>query len=96
MIGEKLRDLRQQRHLTQQQLAKKLGVHQKSIKNWENGDSKPSIDNLINICDMFNVTADELLCRDTRSIVDISELKQSDRTKLIAIIQAFMNACIHT
>lgn len=95
MIGQKLIDLRQQRHWSQQQLAKKLGVHEKTIKNWENENTDPGIKNLVNICNIFNITADELLGRDTRYLVDAGSLEQDDRKKLNAIVQAFMDACIH-
>lgn len=95
MIGQKLIDLRQQRHWSQQQLAKKLGVHEKTIKNWENENADPGIKNLVNICNIFNITADELLGRDTRYLVDAGSLEQDDRKKLNAIVQAFMDACIH-
>ena len=95
MIGEKLSDFRRQRHMTQQQLAKRLGVPQKSIKNWENNNVDPSIENLVRICDIFNVTADELLGRDTRHMLDVSALEQEDLRKLISMVQAYSKSIDH-
>lgn len=62
-IGKRIKELRQDRGLTQKQLADILFVSQDTISLWELGKLLPSITNLIAICDFFKVSADDLLGR---------------------------------
>ncbi|TVU92552.1 helix-turn-helix domain-containing protein [Lactobacillus gasseri] len=61
MIGNKIHDLRIQKHLTQIELSKILHVSQQTITKWENGKAEPSSSALAKISDYFNVSADYLL-----------------------------------
>ncbi len=64
-IGRKIRELRTQRGLTPEQLAKNVGVSRIAVLKWENGSAQNiKIANILKICDIFGLTADELL-RDT-------------------------------
>jgi phage repressor protein C with HTH and peptisase S24 domain len=61
-IGEKIRELREARGLTQKQLSQKLGESRGTlVSNWEVGISRPDCDRIVQLCNIFNVTADELL-----------------------------------
>jgi SOS-response transcriptional repressor LexA/DNA-binding XRE family transcriptional regulator len=61
-IGEKIREIREARGLTQKQLAQKLGESRGTlVSNWEVGISRPDCDRIVQLCNIFNVTADELL-----------------------------------
>ena len=95
VLGKRIRDLRINQHWTQSQLARKLGVHPKSIKNWESDMSDPSIENLINICNIFHISADEILGRDTTNFINIGVLDDENKRKLMAVIQAYLEACNH-
>lgn len=53
--------LRKDQGLSQKDLAKILGVTNKAISKWENGDAYPSIKQLLSISSIFNVSLDELL-----------------------------------
>ncbi len=55
MTGEKLKELRTQAGMTQQELAEKLGVSQDRITKWETGRHKISNAYLIILRQMFNV-----------------------------------------
>jgi transcriptional regulator with XRE-family HTH domain len=63
MIGERIKSLREERKITQQELARYLGVSQKTISNYENGERSPDPDTLRKIADYFDVTVDYLLGR---------------------------------
>lgn len=63
-FGQKLRDLRKSRNLSQSQLAKKLGVGLMSVSFWERDTVEPSIFNAIAVADFFNISLDELCCRE--------------------------------
>lgn len=60
-FGEKIRELRKKHNLTQEELANKLKISDKSISKWEMGISKPTLENLEIIADIFDITLDELL-----------------------------------
>ena len=60
-MGEKIIALRVKNKISQTQLAKKLGVSRQSISKWESNDSYPSLDKIIELCDLFKITTDELL-----------------------------------
>ncbi len=60
---ERLLEQRTLHHLTQCQLASKLNITQPSYIRYENGSSEPSIDTLIRLADIFDVTVDYLIGR---------------------------------
>lgn len=62
-FGELLAELRQDRHMTQDQLAKILYVSAGTISNYENNVHFPDVDRLAAMADYFNVTTDYLLGR---------------------------------
>lgn len=62
-IGEKIIHLRIANNVSQEKLAKLLNVSRQSISKWECDESLPQIDNIIELCRIFKVTADELLNR---------------------------------
>lgn len=59
----RLRELRNESGLTQNEIATKLGVSGQTILNWENGIYEPKISQLIQLADLFNVTVDYLIER---------------------------------
>ena len=61
-LGEKLNALRKRHHLTQQQLAHILGYSTHStIAEVEKGQKLPSLETVLGIARLFNVTTDQLL-----------------------------------
>lgn len=60
-IGGFLRELRNEKGLTQEQLAEMLGVTNRSISRWETGATMPEFDLLIQVAEYFGVSADEIL-----------------------------------
>ncbi len=58
---EKLRLLRKESGLTQEELADRLNVSRQAITKWESGDGIPDIENLKQISVLFNTTIDELV-----------------------------------
>ena len=52
-IGGFLKELRKERGVTQEQLAQILGVSNRSVSRWENGNNLPDLDLLIQISEYF-------------------------------------------
>lgn len=59
-LGESIRTLRKQHHMTQEDLANKLGVSISAISKWETGKNLPDTDILYKISSLFNISMDEL------------------------------------
>ena len=60
-FSDKLRLLRTQANLSQEDLADELHVSRQSVSKWESGISFPEIEKLISISDYFHVSLDALL-----------------------------------
>jgi len=60
-FSDKIRAIRSQYSLSQEDLAEKLNVSRQTVSKWELGTSYPEIDKLIFISDLFDVTTDYLL-----------------------------------
>lgn len=63
MAWDILIELRKKRDMSQEELADKIGVSQKSISKYEKQDVRPSWEAMINIANLFNVSIDYLLSR---------------------------------
>ena len=60
-IAEKLKHLRKEYNMTQEDLADKLKVSRQTISKWETNVAIPDADNIVAISKLFNITTDELL-----------------------------------
>ena len=60
-FSERLKNLRKQAHLTQVDVAEKLGISQPAYASWERGAKKPTQENLIKIAQILNVSLDYLV-----------------------------------
>ena len=60
-MGNQLRELRKKANITQAELAVRLGITQGSISLWESGETKPDVENLLKISELFGCTVDSLL-----------------------------------
>lgn len=58
---ERLKELRKEKNITQKKLAKELNISDDCVYNWESGRSEPSIIDLINLSNYFNVSIDYLV-----------------------------------
>lgn len=61
MLSEKIKKLRQENGLSQEELANKLNVVRQTISKWEKGLSLPDSDMLVNIAKVFGTTVSDLL-----------------------------------
>ena len=61
VFAQRLRELRQDKHLSMKQLAKELNTTDAAISNWENEINEPKISYLVSIAQFFDVSTDYLL-----------------------------------
>lgn len=86
-LGHTLKTLRSRDGLTQEQLAKKLGLVRGTICQYENDLRMPSYDVLIEMARIFNVTTDYLLGNERKDKLDVSDLSPGDVDILYSIIK---------
>jgi len=60
-IGEKITKLRLALNLSQEQLAEKMAVSRQSVSKWEMDQALPQIDKVLQLCQLFEISTDELL-----------------------------------
>lgn len=91
MMGARIAKLRNRIGWTQVQLARELHVDLKTVRKWENGDSEPSVKNILNLTELFGVSADFLLGKDNQPAIYIGSLCEEDQRKISAMVQVFIN-----
>jgi transcriptional regulator with XRE-family HTH domain len=60
-LGQKLMELRKEKHLSQEEVADKLNVTRQSVSKWETDQSTPDFDKILPICELFGITTEELI-----------------------------------
>jgi transcriptional regulator with XRE-family HTH domain len=75
-IAERIRLIRQQRKLSQTELADRSGVNLKSLSRYELGTSVPPADALKLLADALQVSADSLLTDDVATVKDMELLRK--------------------
>lgn len=60
-IGQRLINLRKSKQLSQEEVADKLNVTRQTISKWETEQSMPDFDKIAPLCELYGISADELL-----------------------------------
>lgn len=79
-FAEKLKTLRKEKNISQEQLAEKIYVSRQAITKWESGNGIPDIENLIAISSLFNESLDSLLSEE-KSLISKNEFLYNSRTE---------------
>lgn len=82
MLGERLKSLRKERKLTQEELGRKVNVTKVSISGYENGNRSPDTETLQKLADFFEVTTDYLLGRTEEMTYKGIPIPEADREML--------------
>lgn len=90
-IGDRIVMLRKRYGYNQSQLARKLGVSDKAVKNWELNISDPSAANLAKLSQIFNVSTDSLVGLPDHDAVYLDMLEPEEQYKLRAMIQVYID-----
>ena len=78
-LGKRIKELRENAGLTQQQLAERVWVSKAAISNYELCERNPSLETLVNIAHFFHVSTDYLLGIDDKSqTLDLNGLSDED------------------
>lgn len=91
MLGDKIREIRLAKKISQVELAKTLDVTKQSVSNWENENIQPSIEMLSRIANALNVSTDFLLSRDHKRYLDVTDVPEKIIQNLQSIIDEIRN-----
>ncbi len=75
-IGERIRKLRKENNMTQQELANKLYVKREVVNYYENNSRQPKIADIICMSKIFNVSTDYILLNESARKLDNQEIYQ--------------------
>lgn len=77
-FGENLKIIRKQKKISQDELAEKLNVSRQSISKWENAESYPTMNNILELCKIFKCHINDLVHNDMSDINSLDkEIKMS-------------------
>lgn len=82
IFAEQLKKFRQEKNISQEELAKQLFISRQAISKWENGDATPDLGNLVKLAEIFDVSLDCLVLGkdDNENPVDKSEFLYNPNT----------------
>lgn len=60
-LGEKLFELRKKKNLSQEEVAERLNVTRQTVSKWETNQSTPDFDKIVPLCELFEISTEELL-----------------------------------
>lgn len=89
MIGDRIKQLREQAGYSQAVLAKKLSVTRSSVNAWESGLSAPTAIYLIELAKLFHVSSDFILGLDTSKQLNLSGLTPEEIQLLYSLLDYF-------
>ena len=68
MIGKFISACRTEKGLTQMQLAEKLNITNRAVSKWETGKSMPDVSLMLDLCNILDITVNELLSGERRAV----------------------------
>ena len=85
-ISARLKQLRTEKGLTQEQTAKRVCVTRSTLSAYENGTRYPSYDVLVSLAYLFGVSTDYLLCKEERRFLDVSGLDEQEMAVIVNMV----------
>ena len=72
-FGENLKLIRKNKNMSQEELAEKVNVTRQSVSKWENGEAYPEMNNILELCKIFNCKINDLVHTDMSDITSLDE-----------------------
>ena len=106
-IGEFIQELRKEKGLTQRELASQIGISDKTISKWENGNSVPDTSMLLSLCKALDISVNELLSgnklppeqysmKAEENIMDLlKDKEQNSKSNSISVIMGILEDITH-
>ena len=81
-FNERLKQVRENKNLTQQEVADEIGKKKNSISDWETGKARPDVDILVKLCKLYKISADSLF-EEFDDVENKGEILSADELHLI-------------
>lgn len=95
-IGTKIKTLRQSKNLTQNELAVQLFVTRNAISKWETDKGIPSIDNLKQLSQLFDVSLDEIVNEEDRISISVNNNDRVEKIQsMLENVGLFLTYCMN-
>jgi transcriptional regulator with XRE-family HTH domain len=91
-VGEKIKKIRKMAGMTQEELAEKMNVSRQTISKWEKEISSPDLDSAIALCELFEISLDDLMkgeqsVREEKiSLQDMIKINQRNQKQTVLLI----------
>ena len=72
-FGDNLKLIRKNKNMSQEELAEKVNVTRQSVSKWENGEAYPEMNNILELCKIFNCKINDLVHTDMSDITSLDE-----------------------
>lgn len=82
MLGEKIISERKKCKLSQEDLAEKLGITRQTISNWELNETSPDLKQASKLCDIFNISLDELTGKENAILTKLDKTESNSKLLL--------------
>ena len=82
-IGRFIAEKRKEQKLTQMQLAEKLGITDRAVSKWERGKSLPDASLMLELCELLNITVNDLLCGEVVSMNQYNEIMEKNLIEMV-------------
>lgn len=91
MLEQRIPELRKASGWSQVEVAKRLGVTKQTVSNWENGNIQPSIEMLVRLAKLFNISTDYLLGLDGVPALNVEGLPTEIVAHISLLIEDYKN-----
>ena len=87
-LGERLYELRKHKNLSQEEVADKLNVTRQTVSKWETDESKPDFDKIVPICELYEISTNELLSgtKEEKEEQEVEVINKDNKKKRALII----------
>lgn len=85
-VADRIRYLREKSGMTQTDLARRLGISRSAVNSWEMALSSPSLTNIVEMTQIFHVSADYILTLSSQVSLDITDLDNEEREVLFRLV----------
>lgn len=86
-VGKFLKQLRNEKNMTQEQLGDIIGVTNKTVSRWENGNYMPPVDCLVLLSDFYKISINEILAGEYVSVDDFKDKADENLATVLEDIQ---------
>ena len=80
-FGDNLKLIRKNKKMSQEELAEKVNVSRQSVSKWENGESYPEMNNILELCKIFNIKINDL------NHTDMSDISSLDEEVVMSVVK---------